>query len=448
MIGMNPNHQNLIRSFQYLQNLIDQRLKHHLFKKKTTKNAPALKTFQVLAGEDVYTRFLIHCELSMEEFIVLIGALVPHVIPNFYERILAQHMPQGGDFPEFGGYREGNARYMMPTVSTMLFILAGDDISRRIELLELFDGGHFLAKEQIIHVDEGQVGDPFLSRRILIDEEYVELFTKGYISTPALSSSFPAEEISTEMDWEDLILNPSTANRLQEIELWLQHNDSVMEDWGLKKRVKAGYRALFFGPPGTGKTLAASLIGKSADRPVFRVDLSKVVSKYIGETEKNLAHLFDKAENKDWILFFDEADACFGKRSATKDSKDRYANQEIAYLLQRIENYNGLVILATNFKNNIDEAFLRRFNAVIYFPKPKSDERLKLWQNTIPKQVELSQDVDLPSIAQKYELTGAHIVGAIHYACIRTRSIGAERIPADFILKGINRELAKEGKRA
>ncbi len=220
-----------------------------------------------------------------------------------------------------------------------------------------------------------------------------------------------------------------------------------MEDWGLKKKIKPGYRALFFGPPGTGKTLAANLIGKYSDRPVFRVDLSRVVSKYIGETEKNLASLFDKAENKDWVLFFDEADACFGKRSTTKEAKDRYANQEIAYLLQRIENFNGLVILATNFKNNIDEAFMRRFNAVIYFPKPLADERLLLWQNSIPQKVKLDSTVNLALIAEKYDLTGAHIMGAVHHACLKTRGNNSIVLNNEALLQGITKELTKEGRR-
>jgi SpoVK/Ycf46/Vps4 family AAA+-type ATPase len=137
-----------------------------------------------------------------------------------------------------------------------------------------------------------------------------------------------------------------------------------------EKQTEQGYRALFHGPPGTGKTLTAALVGKEFDIPVYRIDLSMVVSKYIGETEKNLELLFDRAEKKGWILFFDEADALFGKRTDVKDAHDRFTNQEVSYLLQRIEDYNGLVILATNMKSNIDEAFIRRLHLVIHFPLP------------------------------------------------------------------------------
>src|SRR5690606_1665724 len=152
-----------------------------------------------------------------------------------------------------------------------------------------------------------------------------------------------------------------------------------MKDWGMEKRLNPGFRVLFHGPPGTGKTLTASLLGKYTGKEVYKIDLSMVVSKFIGETEKNLANLFDKAENKDWILFFDEADALFGKRTNVRDAHDKYANQEVSFLLQRTETYAGLVILATNFKNNIDDAFARRFQSHIYFPSPAFGERLKIW---------------------------------------------------------------------
>lgn len=135
----------------------------------------------------------------------------------------------------------------------------------------------------------------------------------------------------------------------------------------LSKRIKKGYRALFYGPPGTGKTLAATLLGKRFGKSVYRIDLSQMVSKYIGETAKNMSNLFDIAENKNWILFFDEADALFGKCSSESSSHDWYANQDVSYLLQRVEDYNGLVILGSNFKNNFDQAFMRRFQSIIFF---------------------------------------------------------------------------------
>ena len=152
---------------------------------------------------------------------------------------------------------------------------------------------------------------------------------------------------------------------INKIKQW--YADSLGIPGLVPKRTRAGYSCLFVGPTGTGKKQAAAVIGNELGREVYRLDLSTVVSKYIGETEKNLEKVFDEAENKNWILFFDEADALFGKRTNVRDAHDKYANQEVSYLMQRIETHDGLVILATNMKNNIDDAFIRRFNAVLYF---------------------------------------------------------------------------------
>lgn len=167
--------------------------------------------------------------------------------------------------------------------------------------------------------------------------------------------------------------------------------------------------ALFQGPPGTGKTLAASLIGKELNLEVYRIDLSGVISKYIGETEKNLKSLFATAEEKHWILLFDEADGLFGKRTNIKDSNDRYANIEISYLLQKIENYNGIVIFATNKRTDIDEGFLRRLRYVIDFPIPAPADRFILWQNELGKKQLAVDPKELSGIAEKFQLSGGTI---------------------------------------
>jgi SpoVK/Ycf46/Vps4 family AAA+-type ATPase len=204
---------------------------------------------------------------------------------------------------------------------------------------------------------------------------------------------------------------------------------------------------LFHGSPGTGKTLTATLLGKYTGRKVFRIDLSTVVSKYIGETEKNLASLFDRAKNRQWILFFDEADALFGKRTSVKDSHDRYANQEVSYLLQRVEEFDGLIILASNLKANLDEAFLRRFNAIIRFPFPKESERVMIWRKSFPENVQFENSLDLPEMLGKFELAGGSIINVVHHACLRMLARGPERIILlEDVLQGIRREVEKEGK--
>ena len=182
------------------------------------------------------------------------------------------------------------------------------------------------------------------------------------------------KKLETSLSWSDLVLADTTRAQLEELKGWLENRVKLERKWDSGIALKKGYHVLFHGPPGTGKTLTASLLGKLADKEVYKVDLALVISKYIGETEKNLSKVFDKAENKDWILFFDEADALFGKRTQVADAHDRYANQEVSYLLQRIEEYAGLVILASNLTDGIDQAFLRRFQRIIRFAKSDDED--------------------------------------------------------------------------
>ena len=285
-----------------------------------------------------------------------------------------------------------------------------------------------------------------MSGRLVLAPEVVERLTTGTVSLPRFSIDFPAEHVGTAMGWEDVVLPDDTRRQLRQVEHWVRFDRTLREDWGMGKRVKPGYRVLFHGPPGTGKTLTAALLGKATDRPVFRIDLSRVVSKYIGETEKNLSRLFDRAEDKDWILFFDEADALFGKRTEIRDAHDKYANQEVSYLLQRIESHAGLVILATNQRGNIDDAFLRRFQASVHFPMPGPVDRRILWERTFPDQVALADDVDWRDIAARYELTGAGIVNVAHFCALEALADGSRAVDRARVESAILRELVKEGK--
>ena len=195
-----------------------------------------------------------------------------------------------------------------------------------------------------------------------------------------------------------------------------------------------------------GKTLTATLIGQQTGADVYRIDLSAVVSKYIGETEKNLESVFRRAESKNWILFFDEADALFGKRTSVQSSHDKYANQEVSYLLQRVEDYPGLLILASNFKTNLDEAFLRRFHAVIHFPMPNAAERLQLWQKALPASLPPDDSVQLQELAKQYEMSGASILNAVQFAALSAYAAKQSFLSKAHLLDGIRKELIKEEK--
>jgi hypothetical protein len=391
-------------------------------------------------------RFIRRHQLSPQEQTLLLLALAPHLQADFFDRIISEALPQAGDFPQLGGTRGKSFRGFLPTGETALFLLAGEGIEERLEVQQLFSEEHFFAKTRILWLEEVPDGEPRMSGRLIIFQDYVDYFTTGKMAPPRFSMNFPAQLLETEMEWDDLVLNADTLGQIREIKVWIEHGKTLMQDWGMHRKLKPGYRALFHGPPGTGKTLTASLLGKYTDRPVYRIDLSMVVSKFIGETEKNLANLFAKAENKDWILFFDEADALFGKRTNVRDAHDKYANQEVSYLLQRVEQYDGLVILATNLKSNIDDAFSRRFQSIIFFPMPGVEERLLLWRKAFPAKVQLSRDINLPALAQRYALSGAEIINVVQYACLRALDRREAQILFSDLYEGIKKEFQKEGK--
>jgi ATPase family associated with various cellular activities (AAA)/Winged helix domain, variant len=211
--------------------------------------------------------------------------------------------------------------------------------------------------------------------------------------------------------WKDIVLRPDRLALLREIPTHVRHAARVMDEWGYAARLPygQGVAAMFAGASGTGKTMAAQIIAADLGVEVFQVDLAKTVSKYIGETEKHLDQAFEDAERASAVLLFDEADALFGKRTEVKDAHDRYANVEVAYLLQRLEQFQGLVILTTNFKQNVDAAFVRRLRFSIDFPLPDAEERLKIWQGAFPERVPRAPDVDLAFLARRFQLTGGHI---------------------------------------
>ena len=383
---------------------------------------------------------------TYDTWLIVMLTLMPHVYPSFFESIIMEHLPNGGDFPEIGGVKAANHRGMLPTGETLQFILGGSDISRRLQLLQLFGEDHFFYRQNIIWLEPVKEGEPVMSGRLVISQEWVDKILLGKESVPRFGLDFPAKKITTGFDWNDVVLHPRTMNQVNDIGVWLLHQDKIRDDANLGVKIKPGYRVLFYGPPGTGKTLTAALLGKEHGKDVYRIDLSQIVSKFIGETEKNLESIFKKAETKDWILFFDEADALFGKRTNVQSAHDKYANQEVSYLLQRVEDYPGLMILASNFKSNLDEAFLRRFHSVVHFPMPNAQERFDLWRKTLPASLVIDKSVDLTDLAEQYELSGASILNAIHYAALQSFSRNDGLLFHADLLDGVKKEFLKEEK--
>ena len=444
---METSSKNIIsQTVEYICNLFIAKINNKFSESTGSPKKENMPLPKFKGDESFLWKFIIDNQLNLEEVVVLVLALIPHFDPSLLGKIIADTLPTTSNFPEIGGTKDENNRYFLPTGETVLFLLSNNEFQTKNRISQLFSSEHLFSKKGILYLEKVKNGMPKTLGRLIMDDEYVELFLNDKNVIPTLSINFPATHLTTPLEWEDLILPYKTEIQIEEIKNWIEYQKVLMEDWGMNKKLKPGYRALFHGVPGTGKTLTATLLGKYTGLEVFRIDLSMVVSKFIGETEKNLATLFNKAKNKNWILFFDEADALFGKRTNVRDAHDKYANQEVSYLLQRIENYPGLVILASNFKNNIDSAFTRRFQSIIAFSMPQAEERFKIWKNAFPKNIKMAKDLDLKTIAQSYELSGSNIMNVVQFACLKALSKKTKTIKSEFILKGIQKEFEKEGK--
>lgn len=242
----------------------------------------------------------------------------------------------------------------------------------------------------------------------------------------------------------ELMLPPAQTGQVGEIVAAMRNLTRVHYEWGTARAWnEGGLAALFAGPPGTGKTMCAEAMAQALNLPLYRIDLSQVVNKYIGETEKNLRRLFDAADTADVMLFFDEADALFGKRTEVKDAHDRYANLEISYLLERMERFKGLAILATNRKKDLDEAFLRRLRFVVDFPLPGPEERLRIWREVIPPGVD-ARTLDFGFLARRFALAGGHIRAIVFQACLQSASEGSPKeLTMPAIIRAVQREYDK-----
>ncbi|WP_213087066.1 ATP-binding protein [Chitinophaga agrisoli] len=443
--ALDQNADSLSREITWFAQVVNARLQAYFNPEDITAGTDD-STPDLSGDHSVYADFVNYYHLNRDERLLLMLTLIPHIQPHLLDVFFTVNKASGRGHTEFGGIKGTRHSGFLPTIETALFLLAGNDLGHRFRLYKMFEPEHIFSAHQIITIDPAPGSEPFYSSPVSISEEYVDFFTTGHFRKPNFSMEFPARRLTTGLQWSDLVVDDHTAQQLDELRIWIQHGATLNEDWGMSQKLKPGYKVLFHGPPGTGKTLTASLLGKLYQLDVYRVDLSMVISKYIGETEKNLEKVFRKAENKNWILFFDEADALFGKRTNISDSHDKYANQEIAYLLQRLEDYRGLVILASNMRNNVDEAFTRRLQAIIHFQQPQARERLRLWQNSFSRECQPPARAELERIAHQYELSGGSIMNVVQFASLMALNRNDRHILTEDVLQGIRKELKKEGK--
>lgn len=393
-----------------------------------------------------YTQLLTEFAAGAQERLLLALALAPHAAPQVLDVFFLKNEKTGRGFTEFGGVEGGQHAGFLPTGQTALFLLCGGDMPARLAALALLDPSHPLHLHGPLRLAAPQAGEPAWSGVLSFSAAHFrQLVQGGELPKESVARSL-ASPVTTALTWDDLVLDEHALLEIGEIKTWANHRRELLEGWGLGRHVHPGYRALFHGPAGTGKRLAATLLGQELGVDVYRIDLSQVVLRQPGETEKDLAAVFAEATRRSWILFFDEADALFGKRTAIASSHDRYANQAAASFLQRIEEHDGIVILATNLKANFDEAFARRFQTTVHFPPPNEAQRLRLWRNGFGSKSRMAADVDLAQIARDFELTGAQIINVVRFACMQAVQAGGT-VTAAAIKDGCRRELRRIGRR-
>ena len=440
------NAQSILADLEWLHKVIQCRFQLYWNQDSPYQSVHEITPPRITDFDSPYAQVIQNYSMDFDERIIFILSLAQHVQPQILDIFFTKNSDYNREFTEFGGIKGKIHNGFIPTGETAVFILSGNSLEHRFRILEILDSDHFFFKNGILTLEHTEPNEPFFTGTINLSIEFLNICTHGNTHKPDFNASFPAKLIETKLEWSDLVVSDEVLDELEEIKDWIAHGNFLLNDWGLKTKIKPGYRALFFGPPGTGKTLTACLLGKYANMDVYRIDLSMIVSKYIGETEKNLGKVFDQAMNKNWILFFDEADALFGKRTQTSSSNDRFANQEVSYLLQKIEDFPGVIVLATNLKANLDDAFSRRFQNMVYFTMPDARQREKLWSQAFSSKSTFDTNVHLEEIADKYEIAGGSIINVIRYCSLKALNRKDHSIQKMDIINGIKREFLKEGK--
>lgn len=388
-----------------------------------------LPPIEVFRGDGPFGQVVAACRLQVPEALILAAALAEEVDEGFvtaYQKLTP---------------RPGSVGLTGEVART----LCANSFEGRAHVSTLLGPGAPLRRASLVEIEPSPHGT--LAGRLRVEDDLLAwvLGRAPVAQTP--SSDFPAAPLDTVHSLEDVIVSGRVARKLRELVARIQLQERVVRDWGFAHRHDnvQGLLALFHGPPGTGKTMAAAALAKTLGMPAFRVDLSALVSKYIGETEKHLARVFDRAARQRCILLFDEADAVFGQRTEVSDSHDRYANQEVSYLLSRVESHPGVVLLTTNLLANIDDAFQRRIQLVVEFPEPGVGERIRLWESVVPPELPLAPELDFQSLAEQFSLTGAQIRDATLDAAYRAAGDG-QVVTEPHLMAGIRRQYEKAGR--
>ncbi len=465
------NASDLDAELNWLAEIIETRIRLKNGQKNRYRDISRIKPPSLKRSNSMYARFVRDNDLGVEERFLLILSMVPYLRPPLLDALtipeltqpektiaadvatrhsdsgpadpgLAQHGPTDpgvtASYPTDPGLAAPTLHSgFIPTGETAMFIYAGDDLEKRLALLKVLDSTHPLSRMGVLRLGDVPSGEPMLRGALLLSDAVLQRCTTGESAKAVNLTGIPSTLLSTNLDWNDLVLADQVLSQLQQVEMYLRNRKILSDKWRGEKHLRPGLNVLFHGPPGTGKTLAAALLSKKTGVDVYRIDLSAVVSAYIGETEKNLSRIFERAANRDIVLFFDEADALFGKHSSFHDARDLPARHAASSLAQFMEHHEGLVILAVDSKNKLGDAFLEKFQLSVHFPLPGPDQRLRLWKEGFGKSETLHRDVDLKKIAAEYELSGAAIMNVIRFASLHALRRKSSKVAFVDILEGM-----------
>ena len=392
-----------------------------------------------LTGTGEYEKFVREHKLNSAERLLLLLTLAPHVTPDIYEGLL--DAKNSYHFFEVSGQRQ-----LLPSGRTFMKLVSGGELRGMLDAQRYLSTTHFFYRQGVIQLGSVMPGAVAESGALNIGPAYKDLFLFNSHGSPRFSDEFPAQLLETTLQWNDLVLTGHVASGLEEICLGAELKINAGEEPVLARHERPGYRCLFHGHSGTGKTEAVALIAQRLGRKVYRVNLSSVMSKYVGQTIKNLESLFNTSEHRGWILFFDEGDALFGKRAAgdkSEDSNAQHSNRDVAFLLQRIERFTGIIFVATNLSKNIDDAFSRRFEAAINFGGLSPELYERVWLENLPKHFTRDQGIDFRYLQPNYPFTPGSIINVIKRLWKRMSLRGETHIKQAELLMLMKDELTK-----
>lgn len=406
-----------------------------------------LNAAPVLDGiDDEYTRLVKKNRFNPEERLLLALSLCNHYDPRTLNGLMETAQMQMAA----RCLKSENGTSVIPTAETFFFLIAHGNSSVYLRLHRYFGTDHPFYKESILELGDVATGVSKFDGTLSVPVAYRDLLLYNKHQPPRFSSEFPAHLLRTKLSWNDLVLMPHTLGLLEEMKHRLIH-ESTVRKWEttsgeLGDHMRPGLRVLLYGASGQGKTLTTALMGQLLNRDVYRIDLSAVISKYVGETSKNLRNLFDTAERKNWIIFIDEGDALLGMRSDLSQNQSASAhgnNQDVAYILQRLETFDGIIVVATNLANNIDAAFERRFEGRIQYVALSPEYQLQVWNNIWPKKLKIDAGANLPSLFTQYSLSPASIVNVIQRIAILMAEQDKLDVPTEMVRKCVMDEALK-----